>query len=59
MRQPQFENLTLTIEDGIAVLVLNRPDKLNAFNQAMVREFIAALDYTDADDQVRDRKSVV
>ncbi|MBT8766731.1 crotonase/enoyl-CoA hydratase family protein [Metapseudomonas boanensis] len=54
MTCPKFDNLELTLdEDGIAVLYLNRPDKLNAFTSEMVREFLAALDYTDAEDSVR------
>jgi enoyl-CoA hydratase/carnithine racemase len=47
---------TITLEtdaDGIATLTLSRPDKLNAFNRAMLAEMIAAFDATDADDAVR------
>lgn len=48
------DTITLDIgADGIAVLTLNRPDKLNAFNKAMLAEMIAAFDATDADDVVR------
>jgi enoyl-CoA hydratase/carnithine racemase len=39
--------------DGIAVLTLDRPDKLNAFNPVMLADMIAAFDATDADDAVR------
>ncbi|ANI17503.1 enoyl-CoA hydratase [Pseudomonas citronellolis] len=54
MTCPKFDNLKLSLdEDGIAVLYLKRPDKLNAFTSAMVGEFLAALDYTDAEDRVR------
>lgn len=54
MTCPKFDNLELRIdEDGIAVLYLQRPDKLNAFTSDMVREFLAALDFTDAEDHVR------
>ncbi|HFH3285661.1 crotonase/enoyl-CoA hydratase family protein [Pseudomonas aeruginosa] len=53
MTSPVFETLDLQIEDGIAVLYLNRPDKLNAFTSQMVREFLAALDHTDADDRIK------
>ncbi|MDP1616034.1 crotonase/enoyl-CoA hydratase family protein [Phenylobacterium sp.] len=48
-----FETLKLELEDGIAQLTLNRPEKLNAFNPLMNRELIAAFDLTDATDDVR------
>ncbi|MBU2135805.1 MAG: crotonase/enoyl-CoA hydratase family protein [Alphaproteobacteria bacterium] len=49
----EFETLKLELEDGIALLTLNRPEKLNAFNPLMNRELISAFDVTDADDDVR------
>jgi enoyl-CoA hydratase/carnithine racemase len=48
-----FQTLHYAVEDGIATITLNRPDKLNAFNTAMRDELIAAFDATDADDAVR------
>lgn len=48
-----FSTLTLTVDDGIATLTLNRPEKLNAFTAQMRTELIAAFDATDADDAVR------
>ncbi len=45
--------LTVDVADHIATITLNRPDRLNAFNVQMMRDFIAALDRTDADDDVR------
>ena len=41
------------VEDALAVLSLNRPDKLNAINAAMISELHAALDRAEADDAVR------
>ena len=41
------------VEDGIATITFNRPDKLNAFTRAMVQTMIGLLDRTDADDAVR------
>jgi 2-(1,2-epoxy-1,2-dihydrophenyl)acetyl-CoA isomerase len=38
-----FENIKFTINNGIAILTLNRPDKLNSFTQAMHLEVRAAL----------------
>lgn len=48
-----FETILLDIEEGVAVITLNRPDKLNAFTVQMMRDLIAAFDATDADDRVR------
>ena len=54
MAQPKkFEQIILDIEDGIATLTLNRPDKMNAFTGKMMYEMIEAFDITDADDSVR------
>ena len=33
-----YENILFTFEDGIARLTLNRPDRLNSFNDAMHAE---------------------
>jgi len=52
MSLPDFETITLDIEDGIATLTLNRPEKMNAFTGKMMQEIIAAFDITDADDTV-------
>ncbi len=50
---PTFETLLYAVEDGVATITLNRPDKLNAFNTTMMKELIAAFDETDGDDNVR------
>ena len=39
--------------DGLAMLTLNRPDKLNAINRPMIEALDAALDAAEADDAVR------
>ena len=38
---------------GVATLTLNRPDKLNVFNEAMHRELARALDRIEADPAIR------
>jgi enoyl-CoA hydratase/carnithine racemase len=48
-----FETITYAVDAGIATITLNRPDKLNAFNRAMMTELIAAFDAVDKDDAVR------
>lgn len=50
---PAFTTIRLDIADQIATITLDRPDKLNAFNPAMLADLIAAFDATDADDGVR------
>lgn len=48
-----FESIEYTVDQGVAVLTLNRPDKLNSFTQAMHLEVRAALDALQADRSVR------
>jgi len=48
-----YETIRFTIANGIAVLTLNRPERLNSFTQAMHREVRAALDQVQADKSVR------
>ncbi|RIJ14520.1 enoyl-CoA hydratase [Henriciella mobilis] len=49
----EFEQIKLEKENGIAVLTLYRPDKMNAFTGKMMQEMIAAFDETDKDDDVK------
>ena len=53
MSLPALETLLYSVDDGIATVTLNRPDKLNAFTTAMRDELVAVFDETDADDAVR------
>ena len=48
-----YDAIKLDIANGVATLTLSRPDRMNAFNEPMMREMIAAFDVTDADDSVR------
>ncbi|MBW7946032.1 MAG: crotonase/enoyl-CoA hydratase family protein [Sphingomonadaceae bacterium] len=48
-----YETIRYAVTDGIATLTLDRPERLNAFNAAMMREMIDAFDRIDADDAVR------
>ena len=50
---PTYDTLLYEIEDNVLTITLNRPDKLNAFNNKMRVELIDALDHADADDEVR------
>ena len=53
MALSNLETILYSVEDGIATITLNRPDKMNAFNTKMREEVCAALDETDADDDVK------
>ncbi len=48
-----YDTLTLGISKGVARIVLNRPDQLNAFNEQLHQELADALITLQADDAVR------
>ena len=47
----ETQNVEYTCEDGIAVISINRPQKLNAIDDAMVRSIMAAMHQFDMDDE--------
>lgn len=51
-----FEQILYEKRDGVATLTLNRPERMNAFTDAMIREWAAALEDARLD---RDVKAVV
>ncbi|MFT4518464.1 MAG: enoyl-CoA hydratase/carnithine racemase [Halioglobus sp.] len=48
-----LETMRLELDEGVLTLVLNRPDRLNAFNSQMARDWFTALDRIDSDDAIR------
>lgn len=48
-----YETIRYDVEEGIATVTLDRPDRLNAFTNGMMEELIDVLDRIDADDNVR------
>src|SRR3546814_16058902 len=52
-RDMSFHQIRLDRHEGIALLALHRPDRMNAFTTEMRLEIVAALDECDADDAVR------
>jgi enoyl-CoA hydratase/carnithine racemase len=48
-----YETILADVQDGVAILTLNRPERLNAWNAVLARELSAALDAAEADDGVR------
>ncbi|MGY1883784.1 MULTISPECIES: crotonase/enoyl-CoA hydratase family protein [unclassified Blastococcus] len=51
--EPDLQDISLEVVDGIATITLQRPDSLNAFTDRMEVELLEALDRCDADDAVR------
>jgi enoyl-CoA hydratase/carnithine racemase len=49
----EYRDITYEVAQGIATVTLNRPKKLNAFTNTMMRELIDVFDVVDADDDVR------
>ena len=49
----EYTQILFEVDDHIATITLNRPDRLNAFTGTMMNELIDAFDHTDADDDVR------
>lgn len=53
MNPPSFTTPSLSLDQGIAEIRLNRPDKSNAMNDAMWQEIRQAADWVDATPEVR------
>jgi 2-(1,2-epoxy-1,2-dihydrophenyl)acetyl-CoA isomerase len=48
-----FDIIDFKIDEGVALITLNRPDKLNSFNQAMAYDVQSALDHCMENPEVR------
>ncbi len=48
-----YEHILVTTGEGIGVIALNRPQVLNALNQALMEELATAMEALDRDDAVR------
>lgn len=48
-----YETITYDVVEQILTITLNRPEKLNAYTNAMQRELIDAFDRADKDDDIR------
>lgn len=48
-----YQEIIYEASEQIATITLNRPEKLNAFTNRMLKEIISAFDESDADDNVR------
>ena len=50
---PDYEQVTYDVDGGVAVVTLDRPDKLNAMTAQMGAELGDAMAEADGDDDVR------
>lgn len=50
---PDYETITIEKRDAVAILTINRPDKLNSLNMKVHTEGVAALNELKADGSVR------
>ena len=48
-----YETIRYDVDARVATITLDRPERLNAFNETMLADMTAALDEIDADDEVR------
>ena len=48
-----FKTILFEESESLAVIHLNRPHKLNAFNQAMLHDLLKALDHVDSQDSIK------
>ncbi len=53
MTQPTMSTVAFSREGSVGIITLNRPEKLNAINDAMKADLHHALDLAEADDLVR------
>jgi 2-(1,2-epoxy-1,2-dihydrophenyl)acetyl-CoA isomerase len=53
MNRMTYEKIRFELREGVALLTLNRPEKLNSFDAQMAQETIHALDAAKADKAVR------
>ncbi len=49
----EYEHILYDVADGIATITLNRPERLNAFDDLMLSEWLDAIERSDADRDVR------
>ena len=47
-----YEHILVDVEDGVSIITLNRPDKLNAMNRKLTQELRSAVKQMEADDAV-------
>ena len=53
MANPNFEQIQFDVQDGVALVTLNRPDQMNTWTPVMARELSDAMYECDEDDRIR------
>ncbi|NTV62205.1 MAG: enoyl-CoA hydratase/isomerase family protein, partial [Oscillochloris sp.] len=53
MEQITYEQLTIEVTDGVAVITLNRPERLNALGVRLTAELLAVLESLEARREAR------
>ena len=48
-----YDNILYETDEGMAVLTLNRPERLNALSRGLLAEYVEALRAAERDDAVR------
>ncbi|MBW2622873.1 MAG: enoyl-CoA hydratase/isomerase family protein, partial [Deltaproteobacteria bacterium] len=48
-----YEQILFDVKDQVALITLNRPERLNAFTEIMIQEFMDALQKVEDDDDLR------
>lgn len=48
-----FDNLIISNEDAVRIITINRPEKLNALNRAVIKELSEALEQAENDKAIR------
>ena len=49
----KYETISLDEVESVALLKLNRPEKLNAFNMQMFHDMLSAIDHVNNDDNIK------
>lgn len=53
MQMPDFQLLTVEFDERVLTVTLNRPDKLNALNEPLWREFREVFEWADQQNEIR------
>ncbi|MCP4686096.1 MAG: enoyl-CoA hydratase/isomerase family protein, partial [bacterium] len=49
----QFETLMVTMDDGVQIITLNRPEAMNTINETMTQELLTTLGMAAKSNEVR------